>query len=1078
MRPRWDVRKAVRRRLLLWLAVFMVSASAATAGALPLPTDQAGTTSATVVAEDSTSSSHNGAAMGVRFHLASWTAGTSGSGRGLAQSLPDGAAPVALVSGRNVTVTWNQVQMSGGTPVSGYRVRRYQNGGAVQTIGSACSGVITGTSCTESNVPTGTWRYSIQPVQGGWTGLESQKGAATAVGAASLVFSSSTTLPAASLPTSLSGTVSSFLVLEGLSFRLDSPTGPTLTGSPSTVSVAGSATVSVTIPAGTDDAPHSVFAVGSLGSVASAPISILDPPVLSKLETFDTNANGKIDRVVATFTKTLATYTAGTTPWTLTNVPSAGALASVAVTGNAATLTLTEGAGAATTAVGTFTVALASSSAGIRDVNDQTSTFAATVPVDKAPPVLVGAAVMKDVDSNGKVDQVTMTVSEPLATYSAGTTGWTLANVPSAGTLSTVTTPTTTTVTLAIAEGAGAMDTSIGSFTISLAANATTGLRDAAGNATVLAAALPLDSAKPVRVSQFGYDDSGNGKFDRVAVTFSEPLTTYTAGKTGWTFASAPTGLTLNTVTVSGAVATLSLNEGTTVTTAVGSWTVALATNAAGIRDAVGNLSSYTATAVVDRAVPVMTAAPQLLDATANGKVDRVTVTMSETLAAYSAGTTPWTLTDIPSAGTLTSVAVATSTVTLTLTEGAGAADTSAGAMTLALSADGTAGVRDAAGNAASFAATAPLDKAKPIKLTANATDENGNGKFDRLTVTFSEPLAGYSAGNTPWSFTLPPTGLTLSSVAVTGAVATLALNEGSTVTTALGSWKYVLASNAAGIRDAAGNLSTVASVAPTDKAAPVLTALTMLDATGADGIVDKVTAVFSESVSTTTLTSNWTLANVPSGGHISTVSSSTATVTVNLTGGVGADTKVGSFTVALASAATGVKDAASNLSSFGATTPVDAAGPAGASLTTSGTGATAGRIEPGDRLTLVLSEPLGPSVAVPTSTTVTLADPIGTGNDTLAIPGIWASAQSTGSNTYVTADGASVAYADSPVTLSSDRTTITITVGPACSGTGCAGLGTQAAAATLVFLLDALLKDAAGAAPPVATRTFSVRLF
>ena len=68
----------------------------------------------------------------------------------------------------------------------------------------------------------------------------------------------------------------------------------------------------------------------------------------------DVNGNGKVDQVTVVFDDTLAAYTAGIAPWTLANVPSGGSLASVIVAGNTATLTITEGLGAANTAVGTL----------------------------------------------------------------------------------------------------------------------------------------------------------------------------------------------------------------------------------------------------------------------------------------------------------------------------------------------------------------------------------------------------------------------------------------------------------------------------------------------------------------------------------------------------------------------------------------------------------------------------------------------------------------------------------------------------------------------------------------------------
>ena len=70
-------------------------------------------------------------------------------------------------------------------------------------------------------------------------------------------------------------------------------------------------------------------------------------------------------------------------------IGSGAALGAVAVAGDTATLTITEGSGAPTTAVGAFTVALAANSAGIRDVFGHTATFAAQAPLDRAAPAPV-----------------------------------------------------------------------------------------------------------------------------------------------------------------------------------------------------------------------------------------------------------------------------------------------------------------------------------------------------------------------------------------------------------------------------------------------------------------------------------------------------------------------------------------------------------------------------------------------------------------------------------------------------------------------------------------------------------------
>ena len=246
------------------------------------------------------------------------------------------------------------------------------------------------------------------------------------------------------------------------------------------------------------------------------------PPTLTSLQMFDTSANGKIDQVKATFSETLASSTA-TAPWALANVPSGGTLSSVATSGTVATLTLTEGANAPNTAVGTFTVALAANAAGIRDAAGNQASFAATAPADKAAPALI-TLQMLDINTNGKVDQVKATFSEALASYTAGTTPWTLANVPSGGLLGSVSVASPT-ATLTITEGAGAADTAVGSFAVAMAPSAT-GIRDAASNESSFTATAPADLAKPVLVSA----TSGGGTAglmqsgDTLSLTFSEAL--------------------------------------------------------------------------------------------------------------------------------------------------------------------------------------------------------------------------------------------------------------------------------------------------------------------------------------------------------------------------------------------------------------------------------------------------------------------------------------------------------------------------------------------------------------------------
>ena len=266
-------------------------------------------------------------------------------------------------------------------------------------------------------------------------------------------------------------------------------------------------------------------------------------------------------------------------------------------------------------------------------------------------------------------------------------------------------------------------------------------------------------------------------------------------------------------------------------------------------------------------------------------------------------------------------------------------------------------------------------------------------------------------------------------------------------------------------------------ATAPTDRAAPILVTLALLDSSG-NGKVDRVTALFSEPLQAYSAgTAPWTLTNVPSGGTLTSVSLATATLTLTLTEGAGAaDTLVGTMTVAMAANSLGARDAAGSMGSFAATNPLDQAKPAAITIADSN-GSLDGRVQPGDTIAITFSEPLAPA-SVPASTTVTLTDPVGTGNDTLTMLGVSNGARAMGSNTYVTADTTTTSFADSPVALSNTNRTITVTIGASCTDTGCAGLGQQLANATYSFVAATTLTGVAGNTASTLAKTQSIRLF
>jgi hypothetical protein len=113
---------------------------------------------------------------------AAWGVAASGTGAAKAKTMSGGNTPSASVAGRNVTVTWTASTFPEGGSIPGYVVKRYSSlGGAAQVVLADCAGTVTGTSCTEQNVPIGSWKYSVTPALGLWRGTESGQSAAVTV---------------------------------------------------------------------------------------------------------------------------------------------------------------------------------------------------------------------------------------------------------------------------------------------------------------------------------------------------------------------------------------------------------------------------------------------------------------------------------------------------------------------------------------------------------------------------------------------------------------------------------------------------------------------------------------------------------------------------------------------------------------------------------------------------------------------------------------------------------------------------------------------------------------------------------
>jgi hypothetical protein len=175
-----------------------------------------------------------------------------------------------------------------------------------------------------------------------------------------------------------------------------------------------------------------------------------------------------------------------------------------------------------------------------------------------------------------------------------------------------------------------------------------------------------------------------------------------------------------------------------------------------------GDTNNQSAISVCGSTMPstVVSAGPalvslQMKDVNGNGKVDQVVATFDKTLGSCASPCTAgWTLSNVPSGGTLSSTSISGSTATLTLTEGAGSPSTAAGLFTVQL--DTSSGIVDSGGRHGSFSATAPADGAAPVITNIQSFQSDGvtsgNGKMeasDKLVLTFSEPVTGVPASPT-----------------------------------------------------------------------------------------------------------------------------------------------------------------------------------------------------------------------------------------------------------------------------------------------------------------------------------------
>jgi hypothetical protein len=441
-----------------------------------------------------------------------------------------------------------------------------------------------------------------------------------------------------------------------------------------------------------------------------------------------------------------------------------------------------------------------------------------------------------------------------------------------------------------------------------------TGVKDAAGNpmaasylfSFTTAAAAPTDVTPPTILSCSPANSStGVATSGKPGVTFSEAMTASTITTATFTLKQGSTNVA-GTVTYSGTTATF------TPSAALAASTVYTGTISTGVKDAAGNpmAAAYSFSFTTAAAAPTDVTPPTVLSvvpansATGIATSSKPAVTFSEAMTASTITTATFTL---KQGSTTVAGTVAYSGTTATFTPSSALAASTVYTGTI------TTGVKDAAGNALasnytwSFTTAAPVDATPPtVSSVTPANNATGIATNSKPAVTFSEAMTASTI--TTATFTLKQGSTTVAgTVAYSGTTATF------TPSSALAASTVYTGTITTGVKDAAGNALagnytwSFTTAAPADVTPPTVSSVT--PANSATGIAtnSSVKAVFSEAMTSSTIsTTTFTLkqGTTTVAGTVS-YSGTTATFTPS--------TALSAGMVYTATITTGAKDAAGN---------------------------------------------------------------------------------------------------------------------------------------------------------------------
>ena len=470
-------------------------------------------------------------------------------------------------------------------------------------------------------------------------------------------------------------------------------------------------------------------------------------------------------------------------------------------------------------------------------------------PVDGVAPVLVSAST-GDGDGDGKLGSVLMRFSEDIVHGAeAGNSSFAVDgyDVTAAGAASD------DQISLTMTEQPG---TDSGATpAVIYTRDGVEDVRDAAGNLTGSSSRTASDGARPVLLTASTADVDDDGRIDRLASTWSEPLTN--ADDTSAPFAVSASGFSVSRVrAATGASLAIDLTEpsgydtgSTPAVTYVGG--TANIRDAGGLEPAKKTWAGLTVDALDPRLISATTG-----DGDADGQVDSIAVRFSEDVV-HAQEATPGSFT--AGAFTISSAEAASAdSVELQLLQ-SGTPDTGA-RPAVSYTPDGLDDVSDSTGNFADAASIAQAtDGARPVLLSAATDDVDDNGRLDRVSTGWSEPLDHPDDSTAP--FPASAESLSIARVhAAVGQTLDIDLTEpGSPDTGSAPDITYT--SGTEPIRDFAGlEPAQVGHPGLTQDALPPRRVATSTADTDVDGKIDAVEIEWSEDVTGATATAPYTV--------------------------------------------------------------------------------------------------------------------------------------------------------------------------------------------------------------------------